>query len=73
MPVIASDIGGIPEIVKDGFNGYTFATGNQKNLIEVLEHFLTRPELIAELKKNCFVSVRNYSAANYVKELLKKI
>lgn len=71
VPVIASDIGGIPEIVKDGFNGYTFATGNEKNFIEVLEHFLSRPELIAELKKNCFVSVRNYSALNYVKELLK--
>lgn len=73
VPVIASDIGGIPEIIKDGFNGYTFATGNEKNLIEVLEYFLSRPEMIAELKKNCFVSVRNYSASNYVKELLKNI
>ncbi len=73
VPVIASDIGGIPEIVKDGFNGYTFATGNEKNFIEVLEHFLSRPELIAELKKNCFVSVRNYSALSYVKELLKLV
>lgn len=71
VPVIASDIGGISEIVKDDYNGFTFAPGNEKNLIEVLQHFLNRPENIENLKKNCFVSVRNYSVSNYVKKLLE--
>lgn len=70
VPVIASDIGGIPELVKDDFNGFTFAPGNEKNLLEVLHHFLNHPENIEALKKNCFVSVRNNSVANYVKQLL---
>src|SRR3989339_620327 len=61
VPVIASDIGGVSEIVKDDYNGFTFAAGNEKNLIEVLEHFLMHRQNIDALKKNCFVSVRQYS------------
>jgi len=71
VPVIAADIGGVSEIVKDDYNGFTFAPGNEKNLIEVLEYFLNHPEKIEELKKNCFVSVRNFSVSNYLKQLIK--
>lgn len=73
VPVIASDIGGVSEIVKDDYNGFTFAPGNEKNLTEVLEYFLNHPEEIEELKKNCFISVRNSSTGNYLKQLLKLI
>jgi len=70
VPVIASDIGGVSEIVKDDYNGFTFAAGNEKSLIEVLGHFLNHPENIEKLKKNCFVSVKDSSASNYIKKLL---
>ena len=73
VPVIAADIGGVSEIVKDDYNGFTFAPGNEKSLIEVLEYFLSHPEKIEELKKNCFISVRNFSANIYIKQLLKLI
>ena len=73
VPVIAADIGGVSEIVKDDYNGFTFAPGNEKNLIEVLEYFLAHPEKIEELKKNCFISVRNFSVNNYLKQLLKLV
>ena len=73
VPVVAADIGGIGELVKDDYNGFTFAPGNEKNLIEVLEHFVNQPELVEKLKKNCFVSVRNFSVSNYLKRLLELI
>lgn len=73
VPVIAADIGGVSEIVKDDYNGFTFAPGNEKNLIEVLEHFLNHPQNIEALRKNCFVSVRNFSVSNYIKRLLSLI
>jgi glycosyltransferase involved in cell wall biosynthesis len=69
-PVIAADIGGVAELVKDDVNGFTFAAGNKKNLVEVLQHFIDHPESIARLKKNCFLSVREYSVDHYVKQLL---
>ena len=73
VPVIAADIGGVSEIVKDDYNGFTFAPANEKNLIEVLEHFLNHPENIEKLKKNCFISVHNLSVGNYIKRLLQLI
>ena len=73
VPVIAADIGGVSEIVKDDYNGFTFVPGNEKILIEVLEHFLNHPENIEKLRKNCFVSIRNFSVANYIKQLTKLV
>lgn len=73
VPVIAADIGGVSEMVKDNYNGFTFAAGNEKNLAEVLEYFLNHPEKIEDLKKNCFVSVRDYSVGNYIKKLLSLV
>lgn len=36
-PVIASNIGSLPELVIDGFNGYLFEAGNEKELIEKIK------------------------------------
>ena len=73
VPVLAADIGGVPEIIKDDYNGYTFVPGNEENLVQVLNHFLSHPEKIEELKKNSFVSVHNLSINNYIKKLLSSI
>lgn len=73
VPVIASDIGGVPEIIKDDYNGFTFAAGNEDNLISVINHFLDHPENIEKLKKNSFISVRSLSVGNYIKKLLSLI
>lgn len=70
VPVVAADIGGIGEMVKDNVNGFTFAAGNTENLTTVLRHFIEHPERIDELKKNCFVSVREHSLDRYLKRLL---
>ena len=71
VPVVAADIGGVSEIIKDNYNGFTFAPGNEKNLIEVLEYFLAHPQVLTELKNNCFVSVHNFSAANYLRKIIE--
>ena len=70
VPVIAADIGGVAELVKDDYNGFTFAAGNEQNLVEVLQHFVDHPETVQRLRKNCFVSVRQYSIDRYIKQLL---
>lgn len=39
-PVVGARIGGIPEMIKNGIDGYLFASGNKDDLNEKLEHFL---------------------------------
>jgi glycosyltransferase involved in cell wall biosynthesis len=38
-PVIASNIGSLPELVVDGVNGYLFEAGNEKKLAEKIKRF----------------------------------
>lgn len=73
VPVIAADIGGVPEIIKDDYNGFTFATGDEDNLIVVLNYFLNHPDNINKLKKNCFVSVHDLSIGNYLNKILSLV
>ncbi len=50
LPVIASALGGMTEIVKDGINGFTFEAGNREALSEILRRILGEPSLLSKLK-----------------------
>ncbi|MHA2282701.1 MAG: glycosyltransferase [Promethearchaeota archaeon] len=50
-PVIACQIGGLPEIVSHGRNGYLFQAGNKAELIILLERIASSPELCMRLAK----------------------
>lgn len=52
IPIIASDIGGFPDFVKPGVNGFLFEPGNSQDLAEKLENVLSHPEIIPEFAKN---------------------
>lgn len=51
-PVIASRVGGIPDIVRDGKDGFLFSAGNHLELAEKLRALLDRPELRSEMSAN---------------------
>jgi GT2 family glycosyltransferase/glycosyltransferase involved in cell wall biosynthesis len=45
IPVVASRIGGIPELVRDGENGLLFEAGDSGDLARVLSRFCSEPDL----------------------------
>ncbi|MCM8827131.1 MAG: glycosyltransferase family 4 protein, partial [Candidatus Omnitrophica bacterium] len=51
-PVIASRIGGIPELVKDRINGLLFKPNNPKDLYEKMTLIVDNPYLIERMKEN---------------------
>ena len=51
-PVIASKIGGMPESIKDGENGFLFEVGNSNNLSQIIQKILDEPNIIKKLKQN---------------------
>ena len=51
-PVIASNIGGIPELIQDGINGLLFEAGNINNLYEKMKIIIDSPKLLSELREN---------------------
>lgn len=51
-PIIATDIGGMAELVQDGINGLLFKTGSTRDLREKIERIIRHPDLIGGLSKN---------------------
>ncbi|MCQ2170405.1 MAG: glycosyltransferase family 4 protein [Bacteroidales bacterium] len=57
VPVVASNIGGLPEIVKEGINGLRFEPGDISALAKILKQLYGDRELLASLSANCGESV----------------
>lgn len=50
-PVIGSNVGGIPDQIKDGLNGYLFEKGNSRQLAEKILDLIRSPELRKKMEK----------------------
>ena len=48
-PVIASDVGGLSEFIRDGENGYLFDKGNAESLREVMNRFVGDRSLVERM------------------------
>jgi glycosyltransferase involved in cell wall biosynthesis len=52
VPVIATNVGGIPEIVRDNVNGLLFRQGDFKDLAGKIEFVIRKPKIISTFRKN---------------------
>ena len=50
LPVLASRVGGIPDIVEDGRNGFLVEEGHTRALAAAIERLLDEPGLLAQLR-----------------------
>jgi glycosyltransferase involved in cell wall biosynthesis len=57
VPVIASDLGGMAEIVRDGVNGFLFTAGDAESLASVLRECVARPERLRGLRTGAVPSI----------------
>ncbi|MFC5271568.1 glycosyltransferase family 4 protein [Adhaeribacter terreus] len=60
MPVIASNVGGIPEIVLDNENGYLIVPGEINELAKKMAAFLDNPTLIKSMGYNSLNRIKEY-------------
>ena len=51
-PVIGARMGGIPELIDEGVDGFTFARGDLKTFVDRVNHLIERPELCAQMGRN---------------------
>jgi glycosyltransferase involved in cell wall biosynthesis len=71
LPVIASEIGGTSELIKEGINGWTFPAGEFDTLNKKIVNLYKQREKISKMADNCRTSVTKYSLGNYSQVLLK--
>ena len=58
VPVIASDIGGARELVKEGETGFLFEVGNPDDLKEKISRITTNPTLLLEMKEQALARAK---------------
>ena len=68
--VVASAVGGLTEIVHDGFDGLLFPCGDIYKLAELTCQLLDNPEKINMIKGNAIANARNYSFDKYKERIL---
>lgn len=70
-PVIASRVGGLPEIVEDGRTGLLFESGNAADLAAKVRYLWERPELGREMgKAGREKALREYSRERHYERLM---
>ena len=71
-PIITSNLGGLPELVEDGFNGFIFESGNVSSLKDKIERLLSLSE--SEYFDMCQTSLNRakheFDPGNYVDRIV---
>ncbi len=63
VPVIGSNLGGIPELIRHGETGYVVPPGNAIALAEqIVKHFSVSSRQRRKMRKNCFLASRTWLA-----------
>jgi glycosyltransferase involved in cell wall biosynthesis len=71
IPVIASRIGGIPEIVDDGKTGYLFEAGNAHDLAKKMSEFFSDRTKLTAFGENASKKIAEFTLDNQVKKITR--
>ena len=69
VPVLASRVEGVEELIREGENGLTFNTGDKESLQEKIKWCMENKEKLAEMSGNANKSLVGLSVEDYIKKL----
>lgn len=68
---ICSNVGGIPEVIEPGFNGFLSIGSSEEDYYKIMKKYLSLSSLeINQIKANCIKSFEKYDISNTVKSYL---
>ncbi len=70
IPVIASRMGGVVELVEDGVNGFLFEAGNIEELVAIIDRCLVNHSLIKQLGDNAARRMQQHDFSVQVNKLV---
>lgn len=71
LPIVATDAGGIPELIKDNYNGIIVEKQNPNKLAEGIIKLIENPELRKKISENAKEEAKKYSSRNMVIKTLE--
>ena len=70
-PVIASNVGGIPEIVKDSETGFLVDLGDSERIVFLINELFSKPKIVEEITKNAKKNMEKFSWEIIAKKFLE--
>jgi len=61
IPVVATEVNGVPDFVKDGYNGFLFRTGDIEKAAFLMNAMLSNDEQFSRMSKQALDSSKNFS------------
>lgn len=71
IPVIASNIGGNPELIEDGNTGYLFEPANSRDLASKMLEFISDPSKIITFGENAYSKIKSNTFENQISKIIK--
>jgi glycosyltransferase involved in cell wall biosynthesis len=71
VPIVASDTGGIPEMIVNEKHGLLFRTGDRQDLLQKLDWALNHPASMAQMANMAQVQVQKFSEATMLQNTLE--
>lgn len=71
--IVATNVGGIPEIITDGIDGLLIAPGSDTAIIDALKKLINNPHLCKKLSKNARRRFENELALHYMYNRAKEV
>lgn len=72
-PILASHVGGVPEMIAEGKTGWTIENGNSKKWIEKINYLISKPEKAREMGGNAKKFVLKNYEMEYIADKFYKI
>lgn len=70
IPVIASNLGGVPELIEDEKTGYLFEAGDSRDLAQKMSEFILHPEKIKTYGEAAYNKIVNNTLENQIKKII---
>ena len=72
VPVIGSKIGGIPELIRDGTDGYLYEPGDYEALANKIKNLIENKELLEMFSNNSIIDYKErFTVEKYYEQLIK--
>ena len=71
LPVIATNVGGLSELIHNEENGFLVPPKDPKAIAVKIDHLLNHPEILQKMRQKVKEFSKNISLKDYTKKLLK--
>ena len=72
LPIVSTNVGGIPQLVKHGYNGYLYAPGSIDEMSSSIICLLQDEDKVLNFGKNSFDIIKNdYSLGKHIENIIR--